>query len=74
MGEVAHDGGQSVPGVHVEYLPGLHGPRVGTHQHLVVVRDVLPGQAIVSHLVQLRGGGGTGVQVQETVNPREKVR
>ena len=35
---------------------------------LVIVRDVLPGQSIVRHLVQLRGRGGGRVQVEEMIN------
>ena len=36
---------------------------------LVIVRDVLPGQPVVSHLVQLSVLGGGGVQVEEMINP-----
>ena len=35
---------------------------------LVIVRDVLPGQPIVGHLVQLRGRGGGRVQVEKMIN------
>ena len=69
VGEVAHDGGEPVPGVHVEHLPRLHRAAPRPHQHLVVVVGVLPRQPVVGHLVQLRVLAGGRVQVEEVVDP-----
>ena len=69
VGEISHDGGQSVPGVHVEHVPGLQAARLGPHEDLVVVRDVLTGQPVVGHLVQFGVLSRGGVQVEEVVNP-----
>ena len=37
--------------------------------HLIVVHNVLPGEAVVGHLVELAAGGGGGVEVEEAVYP-----
>ena len=73
VGEVAHDGGESVPGVHVEHLPRLHRAAPRPHQHLVVVVGVLPRQPVVGHLVQLRVLARGRVQVQEVVDPATSI-
>ena len=72
MGQVSHDGGQSVSSVQVENLSSLDGCWRGAHEDLVIVGGILTRQTIVSHLIQLSVLGGGGVQIQKLINSDEK--
>ena len=72
MGQVSHDGGQSVSSVQVEYLSSLDGSWRGAHEDLVIVGGVLTRQTIVSHLIQLSILGGGGVQIEKLINSDER--
>ena len=72
MGQVSHDGGQSVSSVQVEYLSSLDGSWRGAHEDLVIVGGILTRQTIVSHLIQLSILGGGGVQIEKLINSDEK--